>query len=132
MLNKIILMLALLKAIRSLLLTVHHGSKTEGGNPSASSFLFYFFLQRTLPCTCSSVHLAHIYRVHKRNNNPLNAPCGHQAGKQMLDFTSKIEPTRGNLNKNSLLAHVTDDEKRNNSAHAGHLSGCCKQTTGCN
>ena len=42
-------------------------------------FSFPFFLGRTLPCTCSSssVHLAYIYRVHKCNNNPLNAPCGH-------------------------------------------------------
>lgn len=99
-------------------------------------FSFPFFLGRTLPCTCSSnsssVHLAYIYRVHKCNNNPLNAPCGHWAGKQMLDFTSKIEPTGGNLNKNSLLAHITHDEKRNNGTHKGHTCGCCEPTIVCN
>lgn len=60
----------------------------------------------------SIVHLAYIYRVHKSNNNLLSSPCGHWAGSQMLDFTSKIEGTRGSLNKNSPSAH--DDEKRNN------------------
>lgn len=122
----------------NMLSTVDHGSKTEGGNWSASSFCFSFFFppRRTLPCTCSSssssVHLAYIYRVHKCNNNPLNAPCGRRAGKQMLDFTSKIEPTRGDLNKNSLLAHISDDEKRNNGTHKGHTCGCCEPTTLCN
>lgn len=97
-------------------------------------FSFPFFLRRTLPCTCtsSSVHLAYIYWVHKCNNNPPYSPCGHWAGKQMLDFTSKIEPTRGNLNKNSLLAHITLDEKRNNGTHKEHTCGCCELTIVCN
>lgn len=82
-------------------------------------FSFPFFLRRTVPCTCSSsgsVHLAYIYRVHKCNNNPLNAPCGHWAGKQMLDFTSKIEPSRGNLNK-TVYWHIKKTMKRGTMAH---------------
>lgn len=109
-----------------MLTTVDRGSKTQEGNWSASSFSI--FLRRTLPSTCSSsVHLAYIYRVHKCNNNLLNAPCGHCAGKQMLDFTSKIEHSRGYLNKNSLLAHL-QAMKRGTTAHMWRtrvLFGCC-------
>lgn len=124
-------------SVSNMLSTVDHGSKIDGGEIKVlPPFSFPFFLGSTLPCTCSSssssVHLAYIYRVHKCNNNPLNAPCGHWAGKQTLDFTSKIEPTRGNLNKNSLLAHITDDQKRNNGTHKGHTCGCREPTIVCN
>lgn len=75
-------------------------SETEVGNQSAS--VFSFPLRSTLPCmfhsSKSTVHLAYIYRVHKYNINPLNGPHGRQMGKQMCDFTFKIEPSSDNLN----------------------------------
>lgn len=99
----------LLRATR--LSTVGRGSEARGGNQSASSF-FLFLFSWGGPFLAHAAGAASIWHTFTEYTSAvitlLNAPCGHRAGQQMLDFTSKIEPARGDRNKNSLLAHITD------------------------